>query len=173
MSEPEPTLQGTREHKARSMGDQLRLWVDPVGSLMTDGFHLLGLFAIGAATVWAAFHAFIDMAQRGHASAEDLLLLFIYLEIGSMVGVYFKTNHMPLRFVVYIAITAVTRHLIGYANHDGKPDDGVLILAGAILMLSLAIVFIRFASAKFGNSAGIAAMTDINDAEADPQRSSR
>ncbi len=35
--------------------------------------------------------------------------LFIYLELGAMVGIYFKTNHMPVRFLIYIAITALTR----------------------------------------------------------------
>ena len=58
---------------------------DPIGQFLTDEFHLLGLFAIGAATVWAAGAAFLAMIQKGHASIEDLLLLFIYLEIGSMV----------------------------------------------------------------------------------------
>ena len=29
-------------------------FLDPIGQFLTDGFHLLGLFAIGAATVWAA-----------------------------------------------------------------------------------------------------------------------
>ena len=70
------------------------------------------LFAIGAATVWAAASAFVAMVAKGHASLEDLLLLFIYLEIGSMVGIYFKTNHMPVRFLIYVGITALTRHLI-------------------------------------------------------------
>ena len=73
---------------------------DPIGQFLTDGFHLLGLFAIGAATVWAAGAAFLAMIQKGHASIEDLLLLFIYLEIGSMVGIYFRTNHMPVRFLL-------------------------------------------------------------------------
>lgn len=66
--------------------------MDPIGYLLTELFHLLGLFAIGGATVWAAAKAFLEMATKGHASIEDLLLLFIYLEIGSMVGIYFRTK---------------------------------------------------------------------------------
>jgi len=146
---------------------RLRRAVDPIGSVLSDAFHYLGLFAIGGATVWAAAHAFLGMMAKGHASVEDLLLLFIYLEIGSMVGVYFKTNHMPLRFVVYIAMTAVTRHLIGYVNHEATPDTGILILAGAILILALAVLVIRYASARFGSSAGLAADIALTDSESE------
>jgi len=84
-----------------------------------------------------------------------------------MVGVYFKTNHMPLRFVVYIAMTAVTRHLIGYVNHEATPDTGILILAGAILILALAVLVIRYASARFGSSAGLAADIALTDSESE------
>ncbi|MFZ3182030.1 MAG: hypothetical protein WA156_17925 [Methylocystis silviterrae] len=33
--------------------------MDPLGYLLTEVFHLLGLFAIGGATVWAAAKAFL------------------------------------------------------------------------------------------------------------------
>jgi phosphate starvation-inducible membrane PsiE len=124
-------------------------FLDPVGLFLTDGFHLLGLFAIGGATVWAAGGAFLAMLQKGHASIEDLLLLFIYLEIGSMVGIYFRTNHMPVRFLLYVGITALTRHLIGFVQEQRVPDLGVLILAGATLVLALAVLVIRFTSNRF------------------------
>jgi protein PsiE len=154
--------------KPLNLSETLRSRVDPIGTVLADTFHFLGLFAIGAATVWAAAHAFLEMFQKPHASVEDLLLLFIYLEIGSMVGVYFKTNHMPLRFVVYVAITAVTRHLIGYVNHQDTPDMGVLILTGAILMLALAVLVIRYASARYGSSPGISpAVAHLADSESE------
>jgi protein PsiE len=132
---------------------RLRQTIDPVGYLLTEGFHLLGLFAIGGATVWAALKAFFEMSAKGHASIEDLLLLFIYLEIGSMVGIYFRTNHMPVRFLLYVGITALTRHMIGYVQKEASPDVGILILAGATLILSLAVLTIRYASARFSESA--------------------
>src|SRR5207248_11435697 len=59
-----------------------------VGTLLVDGFHYLALFAIGGAIVWSAVHAFIGMASKGLASIDDILLLFIYLELGAMVGIY-------------------------------------------------------------------------------------
>ena len=51
--------------------------------------------------------------------------------------------HMPLRFLIYIGITALTRHLIGWVNHEPKPDMGVLILSGGILILALTFVVIN------------------------------
>ncbi len=87
--------------------------VDAVGEFLVDAFHYLALFAIGATTVWSAAAAFIGMAARGHASLGDILLLFIYLEIGAMVGIYFKTTRLPVRYLIYVAITALGRVLIG------------------------------------------------------------
>jgi phosphate starvation-inducible membrane PsiE len=131
----------------------LRQWIhelsEVIGSLVVDAFHYLALFAIGAATVWSAVFAFLGMAAKGHASIEDILLLFIYLELGAMVGIYFKTNHMPVRFLIYVAMTALTRMLVGDIQAHHRPDQGVLLGAGAILLLALATLVIRFGSARF------------------------
>jgi protein PsiE len=140
---PEP------KNPARTLDQRMMSSVDPLGRLLTDGFHILALFAIGGATVWAAAVAFRAMVEKGSASIEDLLLLFIYLEIGSMVGIYFRTNHMPVRFLLYVGITALTRHLIGFVQHEEVADIGVLILASAILILAFAVFVIRFASNRF------------------------
>ncbi|MEZ5849579.1 MAG: phosphate-starvation-inducible PsiE family protein [Hyphomicrobiaceae bacterium] len=134
------------EEQSSAASQSLQRVAQPLGHILTEAFHLVGLFAIGAATVWAGVVFFIELTNKGHASIEDLLQLFIYLEIGSMVGIYFRTNHMPLRFLIYIGITALTRHLIGWVNHEPKPDLGVVILSSAILILALSVFVIRFAS---------------------------
>lgn len=160
-------MSGGDDNDSLKIHKALQKFAQPLGYFLTDAFHLIGLFAIGAATVWAGSKFFIELMGKSHASIEDLLLLFIYLEIGSMVGIYFKTNHMPLRFVVYIAITAVTRHLIGWVNHQPQPDMGVLILAGAILILAFAVLIIRYASAKYGSSPGMTAAAPMTDSESE------
>ena len=93
---------------------------DAFGKLLVDGFHYLALFAIGGAIVWSAGVALAGMWTKGHASIDDILLLFIYLELGAMVGIYFKTNHMPVRFLIYVAITALTRLLISEQAHTRR-----------------------------------------------------
>lgn len=132
-----------------------------IGNLMVEGFHYLGLFAIGAATAWASVMAFLGMVEKGHASIDDILLLFIYLELGAMVGIYFKTNHLPIRFLLYIAITALTRYLIGDVSHHKAPDVGLLYLCGGIFLLSLSVLAVRIASNKFPSSKAIDATGDF------------
>jgi phosphate starvation-inducible membrane PsiE len=120
-----------------------------VGNVLVEAFHFVGLFAIGGATVWAAVLAFMAMVQKGSASIEDLLLLFIYLEIGAMVGIYFKTNHMPVRFLIYVGITALTRHLVGFVNTHERLEAEILIMAAAIFVLAISVLVLRYASFKF------------------------
>jgi phosphate starvation-inducible membrane PsiE len=135
----------------------VRKLTDKLGTALVSGFHLLGLFAIGATIVWAAAFAFFKMASLGHATVEDILLLFIYLELGAMVGIYFTTNHMPVRFLIYVALTALTRLLIGMANLEHlelvdaiqTPHLGLLVVTGCILMLAVAVLVLRYASYQY------------------------
>ena len=121
---------------------------DAVGTLLVDGFHFLALFAIGATTVWSALTAFFSMIAKGRAELSDILLLFIYLEIGAMVGIYFKTTELPVRYLIYIAITALGRVLIEIVGAEHRTGADLLVVAGAILVLSLAVLVLRFASRK-------------------------
>ncbi len=138
-----------------------------MGNLLVEGFHYLGLFAIGAITAWASVMAFMDMLSTGHASIDDILLLFIYLELGAMVGIYFKTNHLPIRFLLYIAITALTRYLIGDVSHHRAPDVGLVYLCGGIFFLALSVLAVRFASYKFPSSKAISATGEAVEADKD------
>jgi phosphate starvation-inducible membrane PsiE len=122
---------------------------ESLGNLLVEAFHYLALFAIGAVTTWAAVLAFLGMLDKGHITVDDILLLFIYLELGAMVGIYFKTNHMPIRFLIYVAITALTRLLIADVSHHNRPDWSVVMVSGAILLLAFSILVVRYASARF------------------------
>jgi protein PsiE len=124
--------------------------LDNVGNFLVGLFHRLALFGIGAATVYAAGFTFIELFQKHHASIQDLLLLFIYLEIGAMVGIYFKTNHMPVRFLIYIAITALTRHLVDLVTHPSNIWD-IVGLGATTLVLAVSVLVVRFASSKYPN----------------------
>jgi len=123
--------------------------LDRFGGLLVEGFHYLALFVIGGAIVWSAVFAFIGMAGKGQVSIEDILLLFIYLELGAMVGIYFKTNHMPVRFLIYVGITALTRLLVGDIAAHHRLDWGLLVIPAAILLLAVASLVVRYGSARF------------------------
>ena len=122
---------------------------DSLGNLLVETFHYLALFAIGGATAWAAVHAFFGMIEKSSVTVDDILLLFIYLELGAMVGIYFKTNHMPVRFLIYVAITALTRLMISDISHHHSPTWGVVLVSAAILLLAVSILVVRYASARF------------------------
>ncbi len=134
---------------AETLRERFNAFADALGNALVDAFHYLALFAIGAAIVWSAVVAFLAMAATGHASIDDILLLFIYLELGAMVGIYFKTNHMPVRFLIYVAMTALTRMLISDVQAQHRPDMGDVLGSGAILLLALATLVVRYASSKY------------------------
>lgn len=135
--------------KSPALHQRLNRFSAAAGTLLVDGFHYLALFAIGGAIVWSAVHAFIGMAAAGRASIDDILLLFIYLELGAMVGIYFKTNHMPVRFLIYVGITALTRLLVGDIATHHKLDWGIVAVPAAILLLAIASLVVRYGSARF------------------------
>lgn len=114
--------------------DRMRVRVhagaNSLGSLGVELFHYLALFGIGAITVYAGITTFIDMLHQDKISVDDILLLFIYLELLAMSGIYFRTNHMPLRFLLYIGVTALIRLLISDVSHHKSPDEGILYLTG-------------------------------------------
>jgi len=122
---------------------------DSIGNSLVNILHLLALFAIGGAVVWSAIFAFLNMVAIGTATVEDILLLFIYLELGAMAGIYFKTNHMPVRFLIYVAITALTRMLIELVSETNKPKEGTLVVVGGIVLLSVAVLILHFGSYKY------------------------
>ena len=111
-----------------------------IGNNLVEMFHVLALFAIGATVLWSAVAEYITIIEAGHPSMKDILLLFIYLELGAMVGIYFKTKRLPVVFLLYIAITAITRVL----TVDIKTMDWIhiLSLSGAILVLALSVTFV-------------------------------
>jgi protein PsiE len=151
-----PLKEATPVKKTDSINQRMNAFADAVGRLLVDLFHNLALFAIGGAIVWSAVVAFAAMAAKGHATIEDILLLFIYLELGAMIGIYFKTNHMPVRFLIYVAMTALTRLMIGDVQAHHRPDIGIVFGSGAILLLALATLVVRYGSFSFpsGKSEG-------------------
>jgi protein PsiE len=126
--------------------------IQKLGDLLVDSFHYLALFGIGATIVWSASYDYLTMMKSGHASLEDILLLFIYLELGAMVGTYFKTHRLPVQFLIYIAITALSRHLVIDVQ---KVSDNfqlylLLTITVAIALLSLAIWVLSYTAKHYG-----------------------
>jgi len=107
----------------------------------------IGLLVIAIATVIAMSFEVVAMFKVMKVTLADLLLLFIYLEVLAMVGIYLKSGKLPVRMPLYIAMVAVARYMI----LDMKNLDTlrVLGLAGAVLILALAVLVIRYGHIMF------------------------
>lgn len=101
-----------------------------------------GLLLISIATIVAIGQETLLMVERGEVLLQDILLLFIYLEILTMVGLYFTSGKLPVRYPIYIAMVAIARFIIiGMKDMDGWQ---MVALALAILVLALAVLAIRY-----------------------------
>jgi protein PsiE len=145
------------------MDEKIQL-LKKTGDYLVDFFHYFALFGIGATIVWSAVHEYLDMMRAGHATLEEILLLFIYIELGAMVGIYFKTHRLPVQYLIYIAITGLSRHLVIDVQDVNNNFHMYLLLAisGAIVMLSAAIYILSCAGKKFGNPENNPRLDDRN-----------
>ncbi|WP_435234175.1 phosphate-starvation-inducible protein PsiE [Psychromonas sp. PT13] len=106
-----------------------------------------GLIIVAISTVIALGFEIFSMIGAKAVTLSDLLLMFIYLEVFAMVGTYLKSGKLPVRMPLYIAIVAIARYII----LDMKNLDTLrmLGLAGAVLIIALAILAIRFGHCRF------------------------
>ena len=115
--------------------------IEKFGEILIDYFHLIGLFTLFITVVYMASSSFIEMVSNDKILLKDILLLFIYLEIGAMIGIYFKTHKLPVQFLIYVAITALTRVLtIDIKNMDNYT---VLTVSTSILIMVISIFILN------------------------------
>jgi protein PsiE len=88
----------------------------------------------------------LHMVEIRDVNLPDLLLLFIYLEVIGMVTSYWRTQTIRLTYPLFIAITALSR-LIILQKKDIDPST-LVYEAGAILLLAIAIVILKFRRSK-------------------------
>jgi phosphate starvation-inducible membrane PsiE len=88
--------------------------------------------------------------ESGFASLKDILLLFIYLELGAMTGIYFKTHRLPVIFLIFIAMTAITRFMVIDMKSLVTSDKfNLLIMVSSILILAISAGMLRFSEKKY------------------------
>lgn len=126
------------------MFERIEKW----GDVLVEAFHLVGLMVIGVAIIWASWAEVFKIIEHGGPGIKDILLLFIYLELGAMVGIYFKTKRLPVRYLIYIAVTALTRLLA--IDSKTMSNMEMVTITGSILLLCVAVLVVRFSSSRFG-----------------------
>lgn len=107
----------------------------------------VGLLIIVAATLVAVAQEIGVMVSARHVRLADLLLLFIYLEVIAMVGIYFKSHRLPVRFPLYIAMVALARYLILDSKEMSAAE--MIAVAGAMLVLGLTVLVVRLGHVKY------------------------
>lgn len=118
-----------------------------LGVLLLTAAEYVGLLTISLATVAAMAQEIFFMLRAGTVSLADLLLMFIYLEVFTMVGLYLKSGKLPVRIPLYIGMVALARYLV----LDMKAMDGwrMLAVAMGVLLLALAVLAIRYGHVRF------------------------
>ena len=103
---------------------------------------LLTLIIILISTVIAIGSELYQMIKINRVTLADLLLLFLYLEVLAMVRVFWESQSIQITLPLFIAITALSRFII----LQGKSINPEILVyeAGAILLIALAILVLRF-----------------------------
>ena len=103
---------------------------------------LLGLAAIlmifiGRETYHLAMVLFVNNDQSSsYLLIEGIVIYFLYFEFIALIVKYFESGfHFPLRYFVYIGITAIVRLII----IDHESPMAVLIYSAAILILVITL----------------------------------
>lgn len=105
-----------------------------------------GLILIIIATMIAVGQEILVVIDHRRVELHDILLFFIYLEILTMVVLYFTSGKLPVRYPIYIAIVAVARYIVLSMKEINSID--IICLSVAILVLTLATIVLRFGQTK-------------------------
>ncbi len=89
----------------------------------------------------------MTMVRAVHVTLTDLLLLFLYMEVLAMVGLYYNSGKLPVRFPLYIGMVALARYLI--LDMKALDDWRMLAITGSILILTLAVFLIRLGHVRY------------------------
>jgi protein PsiE len=135
---------GQQAHGQHAHGNRRVIAVGTGGIYLLE---VLGLLLITIATIVAGAQEVQRMVAEAQVTLGDLLLLFIYLEVLTMVGIYLSSGALPVRMPLYIAIVALARHLI--LDMKSMSQWTLIATASAVLILALAVLVLRYGHARF------------------------
>jgi protein PsiE len=99
------------------------------------------LVAITSSTIYAMINEFVHVFEEQSVKLNDILLMFIYLEVLAMIQQFVVNGKIPVRYPIYIAIMAIARYItLGMKELQGVD---VVWLGLAALLLALSTIVIR------------------------------
>ena len=103
------------------------------------------LFVIALLTVVGAVKEIYLIVGKRDVGLQDLLLMFLYVEVLGMVGIYSDSKQIPITLPIFIAITALARMAILQKEQD---PVHIIYEASAILLLAIAAFIINLRPAN-------------------------
>ena len=84
---------------------------------------------------------FLHVYRERSIALNDILLMFMYLEVLAMVQQFVSNGKIPVRYPIYIAIMGIARYItLGMKELD---STGIVMLSIAAFVLAAATVVIR------------------------------
>ena len=108
---------------------------------------LVAVIIVLISTILAFLLEIMKMYDALTVTLADLLLMFIYIEVIGLVRSYWESRSVRVIYPLIIAITALSRFII-LQDKESDPTN-LVYLAGAILIVSIATVVIRFRRSKY------------------------
>ena len=108
---------------------------------------LVAVVVVLISTIVAFLLEITKMYEVQNVTLADLLLMFIYIEVIGLVRSYWESRSVRVIYPLIIAITALSRFII-LQDKESDPTN-LIYLAGAILIVSIATVVIRFRRSKY------------------------
>ena len=127
--------------------ERYRVKTDAFTSGLLMWIERLGLLLVTVATFVSLSHELMRIWATGTVGLGDLLQLFLYLEVFSMINSYFGSGKIPMRYPIYIAMVALARYLL--LDLKELTDEHMLSIAFSILILALSVLVMRFGHIKF------------------------
>jgi protein PsiE len=104
------------------------------------------LLLIAALTVIGTMKEIYLIAVKRDVGLQDLLLMFLYVEVLAMVGAYYDSKTIPISLPIFIAITALARIMILQKEQDPL---NLVYEASALLILAIASVVVNLRPSRF------------------------
>ena len=126
----------TLSASSRARGEWVSSILQTVLNLGLLSFGLILVIFLGKETLHLADVLFSPIQASKYELVEGLVVYFLYFEFIALIVKYFQSGyHFPLRYFIYIGITAIVRLII--VDHKAPMD--VLIYSGAILLLVITL----------------------------------
>ena len=97
-------------------------------------------FIILGMVLFLCFEEIMGVFTNSTLKVQNVLMLFIYLEIIQMVNIFFSTGKIPVRYPLYIGMFALARH-ISFEDISGIDS---LYLSASVALLAIALVALAY-----------------------------